>query len=146
MKAVLIDDERLARAELRLLLTDSGSSPEPSGEEDRLSRESRFFVKDGDRCWFVAVNSLYLIEGEGNYSRLYFGQEQALIYRSLSSLEKRLPTDLFLRANRSQVINCDYVTGLEPWFSQTLRAKLKDGHCIEFSRRASLVFRERMSL
>jgi len=123
----------------------SGPSSDGPGE-DRLTRESRFFVKDGDRYCFVPVKSLYLIEGEGNYSRLDFGQEQALIYRSLSSLEKRLPADLFLRANRSQIINCDYIADLEPWFSQTLRAKLKDGTDIEFSRRASLVFRERMSL
>jgi two-component system LytT family response regulator len=141
-----IHPERLAAAVERLGAAGTKIPAEPGDGEPRLGRTSRFFVRDGDRCWFVSVEDLYLIEAEGNYSRLHFGREQALVYRSLSSLEKRLPTDVFLRANRSQMINCDYVAGLEPWFSQTLRATLKDGHCIEFSRRASLLFRERMSL
>ena len=141
-----VHPERLAAALERLPSIEPGTPLDAASGGQRLSRESRFFVRDGDRCWFVAVQTLYLIEAEGNYSRLHFGQERALIYRSLSSLEKRLPEDLFLRANRSQIINCDYIADLEPWFSQSLRAKLKDGTDIEFSRRASLLFRERMSL
>lgn len=122
-----IHPERLASAVARLPEVYSRAAFDAPDTSNQLLRESRVFVKDGDRYWFVPVNDLYLIQGEGNYSRLYFGREQALVYRSLSSLEKRLPSPLFLRANRSQIINCDYIAKLEPWFSQTLRAKLQTG-------------------
>ncbi|MBJ7259743.1 MAG: hypothetical protein JHD33_09410 [Chthoniobacterales bacterium] len=35
---------------------------------------------------------------------------------------------------------------MEPWFSQTLKATLRDKKTIEFSRRSSLLFRETRGL
>jgi two-component system, LytTR family, response regulator len=90
--------------------------------------------------------TVYIIEGEGNYSRLYFTTGQALIHRSLNSLEDRLPTSDFIRANRSQIISLQAIKSIEPWFSQTLKALLINGHEIEFSRRASTIFRQKMSI
>ena len=55
-----------------------------------------FFVKDGDRCWFLQPGELTLLESEGNYTRLYFqqsGPARPLILKSLQSLEDRLPKD-----------------------------------------------------
>jgi two-component system LytT family response regulator len=61
-------------------------------------------------------------------------------------LEERLPSNLFLRANRGQIINVAGIVGLVPWFSQTLKATLRTGEEIELIRRASLAFRETMGL
>ena len=69
-----------------------------------------------------------------------------MIHRSLSSIEERLPTDLFFRANRAQILNLESIVSIEPWFSNSLRATLLDGTIVEFSRRASLSFRETREL
>jgi len=34
------------------------------------------FVRDGDRCWIVRLPEIFLLESEGNYTRLHFGKER----------------------------------------------------------------------
>jgi two-component system LytT family response regulator len=47
-------------------------------------------------CWFVAVSEIRRLVVDGNYTRLWFRDQNALLTRSLSALEARLPPDLFL--------------------------------------------------
>lgn len=111
-----------------------------------LQIEGSVFVKDGDRCWFVALRSLRLLEADGNYTRLYFDKEKPIIYRTLGLMETRLPTGVFLRANRSQIINLNWIQSVEPWFSGCLRVRLRGGDEVEFSRRQSQLFRSQLGL
>lgn len=141
-----VHPERLAQAVGRLLRHPTNDIIASGSNNSTLTAESRVFVRDGDKCWFVPVKEIHLIEADGNYSRLHFGEHQATLYRSLSSLEERLPSSLFLRANRGQIINLADIANLVPWFSQMLKATLKTGEEIELSRRASLAFRETMGL
>jgi len=135
-----IRPERLARAIRRVL----DRSDEEGGVSnwERLDRKSRIFLKDQETSRFVAITDILLIESEGNHSRIHIGDESMLIHRALSTIGERLPEDLFFRANRSQIVNLDAVSSLEPWFSNCLRATLRNGAVVEFSRRASLAFRE----
>ena len=61
-------------------------------------------------------------------------------------VEERLPAGLFLRANRSQLVNLAFIETIGPWFSGTLKVKLRGGPEVEFSRRQAQLFRERTSL
>jgi two-component system LytT family response regulator len=139
-----IRPERLARAINRI------SQPESAGDSllhaERLSRQDRIFIKHQDVSRYIPVSEIRWIESEGNYSRIHFGKESLVIHRSLSSIEERVPTDLFFRANRAQLINLEVIASIEPWFSNSLRATLSDGTIIDFSRRASLSFRETTEL
>jgi two-component system LytT family response regulator len=139
-----IRPERLAMAIRRITEPESSAGAPSSG--DRLSRQDRIFLKDQDQSRYIPVSEIRLIESEGNYSRIHFGKEALMIHRSLSSIEERLPTDLFFRANRSQILNLESIVAIEPWFSNSLRATLSDGTIVEFSRRASLAFRETREL
>jgi len=139
-----IRPERLALSIRRVL--DPEASAASSLPGDRLSRLDRIFLKDQDQSRYISLSEIRLIESEGNYSRIHFGKEALVIHRSLSSIEKRLPTDLFFRANRAQILNLEAIVSIEPWFSNSLRATLSDGTIVEFSRRASLSFRERREL
>jgi two-component system LytT family response regulator len=141
-----VHPERLSLAVSRLLRSQADRTPASLSGNNALDAESRVFVREGDKCWFVQVQEIHLIEADGNYSRLHFGKHQATLYRSLSSLKERLPSNLFLRANRGQIINVAEISSLVPWFSQSLKATLKTGEEIELSRRASLTFRETMGL
>ncbi len=136
-----IRPERLARAIRRVLeRTEEEALDFPKGE--RLTRNARIFLKDQETSRFVAITDILLIESEGNHSRIHLGTESMLIHRALSTIEERLPEDLFFRANRSQIVNLEAVSTMEPWFSNSLRATLRNGVVVEFSRRASLSFRE----
>jgi two-component system LytT family response regulator len=106
----------------------------------------RVFVRDGERCWLVRTAEIYLLESEGNYTRLYFSGEQPLVARSLSSLEERLDSSIFFRASRRQMVNLKYVDRVEPGIGDNLQVVLRGGAQVEMSRRQSARFREILSL
>jgi two-component system LytT family response regulator len=118
--------------------------PEPP--QPLLTADSQVFVKEGERCWFVKLADVRLFEISGGATRLYFEQHQPLIPRSLQQLEARLDPKVFFRANRQQIINLQWISGIEPWFSNTLKISLRHGPDVEVSRSQSGLFRELLSL
>jgi len=141
-----VDPNRLVAALEKLRPRGPAAPLEPGTATHRLTLEDKVFVREGDRCWFVPVKHLRLLESEGNYTRLYFDDQKPQLFRSLTAMEERLDPKSFFRANRKQVINLAWVEGIEPWFSGGLLVKLKGGMKVELSRRQAQDFRERMSL
>ena len=147
-----VSESRLAAALAKITPADKPSAapptpplaPEPAPAP--LSVQDQVFVKDGERCWFVRLADIKLFEISGSATRVYFEQHQPLIPRSLQQLEARLDPKIFFRANRQQIINLHWIAGIEPWFSNTLKIKLREGPEVEVSRNQSGLFRELMSL
>jgi two-component system LytT family response regulator len=138
-----VDPVRLACAVGRV--TGPKAKSKPAGS-DRLDGKDKVFVREGERCWFVEVGQIRLLESEGNYTRVHFGDAQPQLFRSLNAMEERLDPRHFFRANRRQIINTAWIAGIEPWFSSGLLVQLKGGAKVELSRRQAQEFRERMSL
>jgi two-component system LytT family response regulator len=111
-----------------------------------LTAQDQVFVKDGERCWFVRLADVKLFEINGSYTQIYFESHRPLIPRTLQHLEARLDPKVFFRANRQQIINLKWVESIEPWFSNTLKIKLREGPEVEVSRKQSVLFRELLSL
>ena len=88
----IVDDERLARRELRTL---------------RLGQE-RVFVR---------VRDIVAIEAEGDGSKLLLAPHltRKPSAKSLREWEERLPDRQFVRIHRSTIVNLEYVERLEPW-------------------------------
>jgi len=112
----------------------------------QLSGDHRIFLRDGERCWFVSLKEIVLLESEGNYTRIYFGQEKCFVQRSLTALEERLDPQLFFRVSRRHIVNLRSILQVDPSVGGGLDVSLKGGLKVEMSRRRSLEFRERMSL
>jgi two-component system LytT family response regulator len=111
-----------------------------------LRASDHVLVRDGTRCWFIPVRRIRLLESDGNYTRVYFDSVKPLIYRSLSTLEQRLPPEVFFRINRQQIVNLDFIENIESWFSGGLKIWLRGGGECEVSRRAARAFRQKLSL
>jgi two-component system LytT family response regulator len=139
-----IEPDRLAAALEKI--HEPPEEPPRSNDSPLLTEEDRVFVKDGERMWFVRLGDVRLFESEGNYTRLYFGTEKPLVYRSLSYLEDRLDPRAFFRASRKHIITLRWVTGLDAWFNGGMIAHLEGGLEAELSRRQAQRFREVMSL
>ncbi len=140
-----VDPARLASALGRL--RDKAGLPAAAVEKPvRLAAEDKVFVREGERCWFVEVKTIRLLESEGNYTRVHFDTAQPQLFRSLNAMEERLDPKYFFRANRRQIINLTWIDKIEPWFSGGLLVQLKGGAKIELSRRQAQEFREKMSL
>jgi two-component system, LytTR family, response regulator len=145
-----VDPARLAAALEKLRAKTGGAAGEPVAAKgavrDRLAADDKVFVREGDRCWFVEVKSIRLLESEGNYTRVHFDTAQPQLFRSLNAMEERLDAKYFFRANRRQIINLAWIDKIEPWFSGGLLVHLKGGAKVELSRRQAQEFREKMSL
>ena len=140
-----VDPGRLAAAIERLQIKVRGT-PAAVEKAAPLAAEDKVFVREGDRCWFVEVKQIRLLESEGNYTRVHFDDAQPQLFRSLNAMEERLDPKYFFRANRRQIINLAWIEKIEPWFSGGLLVQLKGGAKIELSRRQAQEFREKMSL
>ena len=89
------------------------------------------------------LREVRLISAEGNYLRLSWGTLQPLLARPLTVLEQRLDPALFFRANRSQIINLDFIEAVEVGVGGRLHVQLRGGPEVEISRRQAQLFRRR---
>jgi two-component system LytT family response regulator len=109
-------------------------------------RLEQVFVRDGERCWLVRVADIYLLESEGNYTRVCFKGERPLISRSLATLEARLDPAIFFRTSRAKIVNLKWVEKVETGAAGNLEITLRSGETVAASRRQSAALREALSL
>ena len=133
-----IDPRRLAAALAKVKRGQDGSGPGDPLEQ--------IFVRDGPRCWFVPLAEVRLMTSEGNYVRLSWGTQKPLLGRALASLEQRVDPRRFFRANRRQLINLDFIAGVEIGVGGRLHVQLRDGPEVEISRRQARLFRLRTNV
>jgi two-component system, LytTR family, response regulator len=134
---------RLAAALDKLRRLEAASSSQAALPRRALDR---VFVRDGDRCWIVSVTDIFLLESEGNYTRVCFGAERPLIRRSLNVMEEQLDPSLFFRANRHQIVNLKWIAKVDLAVAGGLTVTLRGGGTLEMSRRQSNRLRDILSL
>ena len=113
---------------------------------DVLPMHRKIFIKDGEKCHFIPLSEIHFIESLENYARLYFGDQKAMIKRSLNLLEEKLDATIFFRINRSQIINTQYIKEIHPYFNNKLQITLTTGEKLEVSSRQSVKFKNWNSL
>ena len=103
-------------------------------------------MRDGERCWIVRIADIFLLESEGNYTRVHFAAERPLIRRSLNALQEQLDPAMFFRAGRKEIINLKWIDSVDITVSGGLLVSLRGGRKVEMSRRQSVRMREILSL
>ena len=126
-----IREERFAKA---IEKVQAGINKDPSVH----TTDRRIFIRDGDKCFFIKTGAIYLIESLGNYSRLYFNDQKAIVKRSLRQWEEILGEAPFFRINRTQIINTDHIREAGSLSKGGLRITLKTGESLEVSNRQSI--------
>ena len=104
------------------------------------------FLRDGDRCWIVAIGEIAFFEAEGNYARVHVGANRPLIRTSLNALEGRLDPAVFFRASRQHLINLRFVEAIESDVDDSYIARLRGGHAVRLSRRQSRKLQDSLGL
>lgn len=145
-----VDPKRLQEAINKLTNSDEDFTSSSNGilaSKDRLlTLEDKVFIKDGEKCWFIELRKIRMLESDGNYVKVYFDSSRPLLLRSLNSFEERLDARFFFRANRKFIINLQWISSIENWFNGGLRVELMEGEKVEISRRQAIRFKEIMSL
>ncbi len=134
--------EKVTKGFVKPKLTESDAKPQGR----MLAPDDQIFLKDGDKCWFVALKDIRYFESEGNYVRVFFDSYKPLILKSLNNLEKRLDEKDFFRINRKYIVNLKEIVHIEPWFSGGLQIRLKNEVLLEVSRRQAAKFKDLLSL
>jgi two-component system LytT family response regulator len=145
-----VDPDRLKEAIAKLSAPEDdfvSNQAESLGRKNRqLTLNDRVFIKDGEKCWFIELSKVRMLESEGNYVKVYFDNFKPLILRSLNSFEDRLDPEYFFRANRKFIINLNWVSNIENWFNGGLQVELREGEKVEISRRQAIRFKELLSI
>ena len=140
-----INQKRFAQSIEKILEKGTGSSSSERKSDDAFKLDKQIFIKDGEKCWLVKIKDIYMFEIVGNYTRVFFEDNNPLIYKSLGKIEEKLPKDIFFRANRQQLININHVKKVVSWFNGKLKIEMNSGQEIEISRRQSYLFKEQLS-
>ncbi len=108
---------------------------------NRAPSQQQIFVKDGNRCYFIRLDEISLIESMENYARLYFKDTVTYLKRSLNQMETELDPAMFFRINRSQIINTAFIKQVEQAENGRLNIILHDGKLLQVSDRQSVKFK-----
>jgi len=135
-------DERFAKSIEKVKATFA----KREAKQDALPMHHKIFIKDGEKCFFIPLTDIRLIQSMDNYARLFFGDEKAMIKRSLNILGEKLDPTVFFRINRSQIINTQYIKEIHPHFNGKLQITLTSGESLEVSSRQSAKFKNWNSL
>ncbi|RKS53753.1 LytTR family two component transcriptional regulator [Gillisia mitskevichiae] len=141
-----INQKRFTSSIEKVFETYNSNKPSESKSEDSFSVDKQIFIKDGEKCWLVKIQDIFMFEIVGNYTRVFFEDNKPMIYKSLGQIEEKLPGDVFFRANRQQLINITHVKKVVSWFNGKLKIEMNSGDEIEISRRQSYLFKEQLSL
>lgn len=132
-----IRDERFAMAIARL----TEKTKKQGAEKATLRADRTIFIKDGERCHFVKLSEVYLIESMDNYARLYFGDQKAFLKTSLNQLAEKLDEAVFFRISRTHIVNLNYIKEIFPMPKGKLRIGLISGEVLDVSDRQSVKFK-----
>jgi two-component system LytT family response regulator len=91
-----------------------------------LNYDDRLFTTLGTKVQFLKINSIVLIQAEGDYTYITCNDgHKGLVTKSMKEWEERLPPTHFCRVHRNSIINTNYIEEVDKWFNYTLRVRLK---------------------
>ena len=94
-------------------------------EGERKSYKRRFSVKKKTGIKILNVEDIVSFEANGDFSIAYdASNNKHIINYSIGEIENKIDPKLFFRINRSELINIDFVEGIEPHFKNRLIIKL----------------------
>lgn len=102
--------------------------------EKRPTYLDRLPIHHRGRTLFVTLSSVDWIEAEKNHALLHVGQQVAVVRRTISSLEKELDPEQFVRIHRSTIVNRARVKEILPWANGHHSIVLENGQQLRMSR------------
>lgn len=126
-------DEALKLAEQQIKLKNSSNFNEKllrligefNAEPEEYIRQ--FKIKLRGREKFIKTEDLHFIEAEGNYLMLHHENGRDLFRSTMSSVEKELNPNRFLRIHRSYFVNTIYVKDIRYISNNEYKVTLKNG-------------------
>ncbi|HEY8941978.1 MAG TPA: LytTR family DNA-binding domain-containing protein [Cellvibrio sp.] len=138
-----ISHERLDQAIAKLQLATGKQAAE---SREPLEMNHKIFIKDGDHCHLVTLESIRYFESCKNHVRIFFGDKSTFIKKSLNLIEERLPRKFFFRANRQYIVNLQTIRSIDEAIHDGFVLTLDNGYEIAVSRRQALDLKNLLSI
>lgn len=110
-----------------------------------LELNSKIFIKDGERCYLIKLESICYIESQKNYVQIFFEGQKAFVKKSLNLIEERLPQSMFFRISRQHIVNLQEIQKIEESIGDGYTILMSDGKELEVSRRNASALKELLS-
>lgn len=110
------------------------SQEELSNGNDYLKQAGRVVIKDQGRIIIIPLRDIFYFEAADDYVRIHSRQGKFLKNRTLSSYEKGLADQAFIRVHRSYLLNADYISRIEPHEKESYLAILSTGDRVPVSK------------
>ncbi len=94
----------------------------------------KFLIKIGRKHLFFDKREIDMVEADSNYIRVFVNDSSYIIRNTLRSVEKKLDPDIFMRINRSTIINVDRIRELIENEKNEYEVILKDKKTIKWGR------------
>jgi DNA-binding LytR/AlgR family response regulator len=127
-------------------------NPQAVLPEPPPKREEFIFVKVDVKGKFhkVLYKDVVYMEAQKSYASIYTKEERITTNLTLSDLERRLPTDRFMRIHRSYIISTEKITGIEGdevILDKVVRIPIGDTYADEFTKtiEGSIYYKEKDS-
>ncbi len=90
-------------------------------------RNGPLALRAADRVWFVDPADIDWIEADGDYVIVHAATAHHRIRETVSSIERRVPSELLVRVSRSAIVNLSAVREMQRWFRGNFVIILRDG-------------------
>jgi two-component system LytT family response regulator len=138
------DRERFLRSVQRV--REAMAEPDHGDLEERVRRVlsslpgqpaavRQILVRDRNRAYFIAVDSIERICAAGNYVEIHAAGKVHLVREPLSKLIAQLDPGEFIRVHRSHAVRVSFIAELHPMFSGDYELVLRNGERLALSRR-----------
>lgn len=78
-------------------------------QKQQTKRKDIIHIKADKKNYNIPVESILYIEGVDNYIKIKTTANSLICYESLTSMEKELPVEIFIRIHRSFIVNIDQI-------------------------------------
>ncbi len=109
--------------------------PATGAEASASAPLHRLVVKKLNREFILNTTDIDRIDADGNYVTIHAQGSTYPLRESMAALERKLDPKSFVRVHRGHIVNLDRIREIQPWDGGDYRIFLKDGSCINFSRR-----------
>jgi two-component system, LytTR family, response regulator len=112
----------------------------------RFGADDFILLHDTARNWVVRVGEIIMLEASGNDTIVHLASGKISIRKLIGKCEEALDGSLFFRADRSCVVNLNFVRKVGMADAKRFMFVMANGREVIVSRKRSVVFRREKSL
>ena len=121
-----------ARERIHNSLSKGSSDSKPASMP--ASNPARIVFKSRGRILFLPISEIRWIAAEENYVRICTGTESHLLRETMTAMESKLDSQMFMRVHRSAIVNLKYVKEVRRETSGDFSVLLSNGQKVAMSR------------